>query len=175
MKYTFFTALLTLLSMNIILAQQFNAEVGVTVISEADVPEAVLQAQAANFSLQSVRQWKKQEYRSNRNSSTQYLAIFNTDGQNVRARYTASGQGLSTYTNYRPSALPESVQQTLTNDYAGCTPTGAAHVGSLQDDWAAFHIRLRKDGQKLTLWLAEEGQLINPREIPQEIESETSE
>lgn len=175
MKYTFLTALFALFSFSIVNAQQFSAKATLTLIDQSEVPDAVLQAQDHYFPLQSVRQWKKQEYNGSRSDRTQYLAVFNTDGQNIRARYTSVGQGISTYTNYRPSDLPSPIQETISSDYADYTLTGAARIASLQGDWAGFHIRLRRNAQKLTLWLSEDGQLINPREIPQEVDSEMTE
>lgn len=175
MKYAFSALILSLILLTNLNAQQYSTQVGVSLIDASEVPTAVKDSQEQHFSGITVRQWKKQESHNARTARVQYLAVFTYEGKNTRARYQADGQGLSTYTNYRPQALPSAIVQALSTDYAGYTPTGAALVGSLNNNWEAFHIRLRKGGQQLSFWLTPEGTLINPREVPQQMEEEITE
>ncbi len=175
MKFYFSLLAFCLFAVNGLQAQQFSAKASVTLVEASEVPEAVKTSQEQHFPGMIVRQWKMQTYQGSRTAPVNYLAVFNNEGKNTRARYLADGQGISTYTNYRPQALPPAIVQTLNTDYAGYTPTGAALVGSLHNDWEAFHISLRKGGQKLSFWLTTEGDLIIPRELPQQIEEEVTE
>lgn len=175
MKYAFSVLILSLFLLTHLQAQQYNAQVGVSLIDASEVPEAVKASQEQYFPNMPVRQWKKQEHQNARTARVQYLAVFNYEGKNTRARYQANGQGLTSYTNYRPQALPAAIVQTLSTDYPGYKPTGAALVSTLANEWEAFHIRLRKGGQQLSFWLTPEGTLINPSDLPQQIEEEITE
>ncbi|MEL6654841.1 MAG: hypothetical protein AAFY48_01335 [Bacteroidota bacterium] len=175
MKHFLLSAVILAFMLVSLSAQEYKGQFTVTVVEASAVPSGVAQSQAENFPGITVRQWKKQEYNNKRLSSVQYLAVFTQNGQNTRARYQADGRSLSSYTTYRPEALPTPIQTTLQTDYADYTLTGAAEITSLQQGWTGFRIRLRKGNEKLVVWLTAEGTPLSPQQVPTEVSAEDAE
>jgi hypothetical protein len=142
------------------------------VVNVTDVPEAVTMAQEANYPGIQVRQWKKQSLTVQTQIGAQYLAVFNSAGMNTRARYTATGKGLSAYTSIALSAVPDAVTASVDQNYADYQLTRLAKVTSLKSGKFVYRINLRDGAKKLTIILDKNGNELSKDSLPAEIEEE---
>lgn len=142
------------------------------IVDVADVPEAVTTVQEANFPGVSVRQWKKQSLTVQTKSGAQYLAVFNSEGMNTRARYTEVGKGLSAYTSIALTAVPEAIMASINQNYSDYQLIRVAKVTSLKSSQFVYRINLRNGAKKLTVFLDKNGNEMSKDSLPTEIEEE---
>ena len=152
--------------------QAQEANLTFEIINVADVPEAVTAAQEANYPGVQVRQWKKQSLTVQTKSGAQYLAVFNSAGMNTRARYTATGKGLSAYTSITLSSVPDAITASVDQNYPDYQLTRVAKVTSLKSGKYVYRINLRDGAKKLTVVLDKNGNELSKDSLPAEIEEE---
>ena len=147
-------------------AQEYDVNYTGGTIAAEEVPAAVLATQAQLFPNAEVRVWRKRAASSQHGSRTVYISAFNANQVNTRVQIKEDGTGISVYSSYAKSALPQGIQDLLANSYADYKLTGAAEITELKTNKSGFRIRLRKGASKLVLWLDENGQEISANQIP---------
>lgn len=151
----------------------FAQSAGTKVVDASVVPQAVKDAQAANFPNFTVVQWREQSATGAKGTTgKQYLAIFNNGQQRVRARYSAAGKGIVAVTLYAAAGLPEAIKSAVATNYAGYTLVRGELVRSLQNGKEAYRITLRKGTAQLQVWMDAAGNQIKKEQVPTEMQSE---
>lgn len=152
-------------------AQKASVNFSTEIVAVTEVPVAVQSAQDKYFPGITVRQWKKLSASAQRTGS-RYLAVFNQQKNNTRAKYEVNGKGLTAYTSYALSAAPAAIKSAVASQYSAYQLTRVEKITSLTKGKAAFRTTLRKGAQKLTVWLDENGNELKPQQLPTEITTE---
>lgn len=152
-------------------AQQASIKLTTEIVAASDVPESVRAAQENYYPGITVRQWKKMSATGQKTGS-RYLAVFNQNRTNTRAKYEINGKGLSAYTSYALSSVPAAIKSATTSQYAGYQLTKVEKIRALTKGKEAFRVGLRKGAQKLIVWLDENGNELKPQQLPTEITTE---
>jgi len=158
------------------LAWAVNAQVSASsqVVDASEVPQAVQDAQASNFSGVTVNRWEKQSSTARTKSKTRYVAVFKKDGQNARARYHADGKGIYATVYYTAATLPQAIKDAASTNYSGYSLRNGEEVTYFKNGSSFFRIRLRKGAQKLVVYVDENGAEKQKNEVPSEVTTDES-
>ena len=142
----------------------------VQAISIEDVPQAVQTTQSGNFPGITVAQWEKQTASTQGESGTRYVANFKDGGnQVVRARYYTNGTGVTATTYYAASQLPSVIKDAAARNYPDYKLTSGEKIFLLSTQKSYYRIRLRKGAQKLVVYVNNNGEEIQRKNIPSQV------
>jgi len=153
-------------------AAQAQFSGSIQTIDADDVPALVISSQATYFPDATVTVWKKQTASGRKRSAERYVANFRNDGQKARARYYKNGAGATAVTYYKGSELPAAIQEAAATNYADYTLVSGEQIITLPTSDICYHLRLRKDAQKTTVYVDESGKELSEEEVPKELEEE---
>ena len=141
----------------------------VSVIDADEVPASVITAQERFFSGISVNRWEKHAYSGRERTKDRFVAIFRSNGQSTRARYSTGGKGITATTYYNGTNLPQAIQDAAASNYNGYRLMSGEQIQVLEKSYTVFRVRLRKGAQKLVVYLDEQGSEIEKPEVPEEV------
>lgn len=165
-----------LLSMLFLLGATFSmAQVTLNAvkIDVSEVPAIVLDEQRANFPEATVRVWKKQTVKGKRgNNGLNYIAEFLSGNQTARARYTKDGKGVVAVIAYSANTLPQGIKDVAAADYSDMTLVKGENLTALKSGTSFFRVHLRKGAKKVIVYTDENGNEIQPQNVPEEVQEE---
>jgi len=149
-----------------------QANLKVEKVDPAEVPQAVLDAQAKYFPGITVNIWEKQSASLRDKSGSRYVANFQNEGQKNRARYYSNGTAGTATIYYVAKELPQAIQNAASNNYPDYMLMSGEQITVLAKDKSAFRIRLRKGARKLVVYADENGNELSKDNLPVEMTEE---
>lgn len=151
MKRIIFLLLTAALISNVAFAQK---------ISSDKVPVAIILAFKAKFPTETKTSWEME-------NANEYEASFKLNGEKVSANFDKTGNWLETETEIKVSALPASVQSTLSKDFAGYKINEASKIESVKNG-NCFEAEIEKGEETFDVLFTADGKMLNKAKIEKE-------
>ncbi len=100
-------------------------------------------------------------------NNNDYEASFKLNGQEVSANFDKNGKWLETETEIKVSALPASIQSSLSKDFAGYKIAEASKIESLKNG-NCFEAEIEKGGETFDMLFASNGKLLSKTKVEEE-------
>lgn len=143
MKTTIITAAVLVLSMNTISAQK---------LKEAEVPKAVVSSFQSHFKGAKLESWDKEK-------NGEYEAGFKMNKVEMSANFSADGKLMETEEEIASSALPKSVSDYVTKNYAGSKIDEAAKITDA-DGKVSYEAEVKKGKEEMDLIFDDKGSFV---------------
>lgn len=150
-------------------------------IAESEVPQSVKSSFSSDFPGVQVRKWEKHTKYA-KQEKVRYVAVWNNSENLVnRARYKEDGNGISASVYYwfkNKDKLPQHIKAAATKLHPDYELTAGEKITGLkQNKLTGYRLRLTKSGEKLIIYVDEQGNAMSRDKVPNEIqeEEETSE
>ena len=126
-------------------------------IDASKVPQAVKDAQAKQFSSVKIIKWKLKTVKKNNKALKDYIAVFNENGNRVKAHYKPDGTQIAIIHHLPADKVPAGIVSKVNSNYPGFKLKSGVKIQILIKNTVVYRLHLNKPAAKLILYVDESG------------------